>query len=237
MIKKTLINQEGDSNKFWTIETHDNIFHVTFGKVGSKGRKNSREFPDSRTCQYEAERLISKKLQSGYVELIEGQKIPEKVEREYRPMDEQEFWSVISSFNWKKISDDDAVIRPAVKRLVSMTEEDIQEFAEILAEKLYRLDGLEYAMNIGEDAYKGKNEYFSVDYFLYVRCCVVANGKDYYYHVLDNPTDMPKDVDFEPLLYVPEEALNKKKKTEGEYIDTKFSYETFSNVEGWQDRK
>lgn len=117
-----------------------------------------------------------------------------------------------------------------------MTVEDIYKFADILAEKLYMLDGITYASNIGEDSYKGKNEHFSVDYFLYVRCCVVANGKDYFNYVISNPDQMPKNGDFEPLLYLPMETFNKKTKTEDYDYITKFDYETFSNVDGWKDK-
>lgn len=64
-------------------------------------------------------------------------------------MDEEVFWEIIASFNWKKTGDDDAVMKPALKRLVSMTVDDIKQFAEILAAKLYELDGLAYASNMG----------------------------------------------------------------------------------------
>jgi hypothetical protein len=160
--------------------------------------------------------------------------IPEKPTSEYKPMDEEVFWEIIASFNWKKTGDDDAVLKPALKKLVSMSVDDIKQFAEILAEKLYDLDGLAYASNIGPDSYKGKDKHFSVDYFLYVRCCVVANGKEFYDYVLNNPTEMPKEIDFEALLYLADEAYNKKLKTEGEIIETKLSFETFSNAEKWK---
>ena len=115
-----------------------------------------------------------------------------------------------------------------------MTVEDIQQFAEILAEKLFNLDGFVYASNIGPDSYNGEDQFFSNDYFLYVRCCVVANGKEYYESVLADPTQMPKEMDFEALLYLADEAYNKKMKTEEENLDTKLSFETFSNINGWK---
>ena len=168
------------------------------------------------------------------MELREGELIPEKVEPKYKPMDEDVFWEVIESFNWMKAGNDDAVMRPAFKRLISMEIKDIKEFAEILAKKLYNLDGLIYAQNIGSDSYKGEREFFSNDYFLYVRCCVVANGKEFYNHVIQNPKNMLKDIDFEPLLYLADKVYNKKLKTEDEFIDTKYSFETFSNKEAWK---
>lgn len=149
-------------------------------------------------------------------------------------MTEDVFWDIIASFDWEKTGDDDAVLKPAFDSLISMSVNDIQEFADILAEKLYNLDGILYASNIGPDSYRGDNVYFSVDYFLYVRCCVVANGKDYYYHVINNPAAMPKEMDFESLLYFADNVYNAKQNTEGQYLQTKLSFETFSNVNAWQ---
>jgi predicted DNA-binding WGR domain protein len=233
-MKRVFINQIGDSNKFWTIEQLDNSYSVIWGKIGTEGRTNNKVFSTTNECSKEIEKLIKEKINKGYQEVTDESKIPDKPIFEYKPMNEDIFWEIISSFNWKKTGDDDAVLRPALKRLSSMTVEDIQRFAEILAEKLYKLDGIEYASNIGEESYQGDDKFFSVDYFLYLRCCVVANGKDYYYSVLENPTNMPKEMDFEPLLYLADEAYNKKMKTEGETLDTELSFETFSNKEGWK---
>lgn len=233
-MKRIFINQTEDSNKFWTIEQFDEKYIVQWGKLGTEGRSNEKEFATAVECSKEIEKLIKEKINKGYSETKDLTNIPVKPISEYKPMDEEVFWQIISSFNWKKTGDDDAVLRPALKKLVSMTVEDIKQFAEILASKLYELDGLVYASNIGPDSYKGENEFFSTDYFLYVRCCVVANGKDFFNHVLANPTSMPKEIDFEALLYLADEAYNKKLKTEGEFIETKLSFETFSNTEKWK---
>jgi len=42
---------------------------------------------------------------------------------------------------------------------------------------LFLLDTKENAENIGEFSFKNEGEHFSIDYFLYVRYCVIANGK------------------------------------------------------------
>ena len=133
----------------------------------------------------------------------------------------------------EKTGDDDAVLRPALKRLSSMKVEDIYIFSDILSEKLYSLDGINYASNIGDFSYKDETQYFSNDYFLYVRCCVVANGKEFYEFVLANPTEMPKDLDFEALLYLPDEAYKKLTNTEQYDYQPKFDYETYANSEKW----
>lgn len=231
-MKRTFLNQEGESNKLWTVEVSGASYTVTFGKVGAKARENTKQFTDESSCIKEVEKLILDKQRSGYKELSAGQAIPEKTALTYRPMDEELFWEIIATFNWKKTGDDDAVMKPALKQLVAMKVEDIQQFAEILSEKLYQLDGLAYASNIGPDSYKD-GKHFSVDYFLYVRCCVVANGKEYYERVLNDPTEMPEEMDFEALLYLADEAYNKKMGTEDENLFTRLSFETFSNEKGW----
>jgi|JI10StandDraft_1071094.scaffolds.fasta_scaffold686181_1 predicted DNA-binding WGR domain protein len=233
-MSRTFINQTGESNKFWQIDQKDNSYIVTWGKIGTEGRSSEKTFQSREDCNKEVEKLIKEKLGKGYLEVSGQDNIPTKTTQEYERMDENVFWEIISSFNWKKTGDDDAVLRPAVKRLVSMTIDDIYKFADILAEKLYMLDGISYASNIGEEGYKGEDQHFSVDYFLYVRCCVVANGKDYFDMVVSNPGQMPKEMDFEPLLYLPMEAYNKKTKTEDYDYVTKYNYETFSNIGGWK---
>jgi len=232
-MKRFFINQTGDSNKFWITEQIEEKYIVKWGKIGTEGRSNEKEFATKEECSKEIEKLIKEKISKGYSETKDLINIPIKQISEYRPMDEEVFWEIISSFNWSKLGNDDAVLKPALKKLISMTVDDIKQFAEILAKKLYELDGLIYASNIGSDSYKGKDDHFSSDYFLYIRCCVVANGEKFFNHVLKNPTSMPKEMDFEALLYLADEAYNKKLKTEGEFIETKLSFETFSNTEKW----
>jgi predicted DNA-binding WGR domain protein len=235
-MKRVFINQTGDSNKFWVIEQFDNTYVVTWGKIGTEGRKTEKSFADNVSCRNEIDKLIKEKLKKDYQEVSELKQVPEKINQQSQLMSEELFWEIISLFNWKKVEDGDAVLKPAIKRLASMKIEDIYKFEDILAEKLFLLDGIDYASNIGESSYKNNGEHFSVDYFLYVRCCVVANGKDYFYYILSNPTEMPKDLDFEPLLYLANEAYSKKTKTEDYDYQPKFDYETFSNIEGWKSK-
>ena len=147
-------------------------------------------------------------------------------------MDENRFWELISLLDWKKSGDDDAVSEPVVQALADSTLRHIYEFEDILSEKLYLLDGMKFAKNTGENAYRGADVYFSVDGFLYDRCCVVANGKEFYQEVLKDPEKMPKEMDFEPLLGIAAKAYQRKTGKEFKYVPA-YSYETFSNLEGW----
>lgn len=147
---------------------------------------------------------------------------------------EADFWHVISLLDWSQEEDDDeAILEPAIAYLSTLDEASIYRFQDILSEKLFELDKRVYAENLGPNAPK-KNGAFSSDYFLYARACVVANGKAYFEAVLADPAQMPKEYTFEPLLYLAEEAYERKTGKPFDYFPT-VSYETFSNPEGWDE--
>lgn len=154
-------------------------------------------------------------------------------DRNKAPMSEQHFWEVISLLDWDQEGDDDAVVEPAAAHLAAGPVRHILEFADLLSEKLYALDSKAYAMHIGEDAWS-PDRYFSVDNFLYARCCVVANGKEMFEKVLRDPMQMPKDLTFEALLYIPAEAYERKTGKKYDYSPA-FPIETYSNEKGWEE--
>jgi hypothetical protein len=114
---------------------------------------------------------------------------------------ETEFWKFISLLDWTK-ENNHAITQPLIKELSKKTVTEIQEFAEVLSEKLAALSTQAHI----ESSYKNTNNEFSADEFLYICCCVVANGQEFYKSVLQNPDLMPKNIDFESLLYVAEKA-------------------------------
>lgn len=150
-------------------------------------------------------------------------------------LDEREFWHIISMFEWRYSGDDERVLKKAINYLHKKSNDNIYRFYEILSKLLYELDGVEYAKNIGEGAYIDENTYFCPDEFLYSRCVVVANGRDCYYKILENPTEMLKDMEFESLLYIAEEAYEMKNNEEFDYV-AKYDFETFSNEDKWKAR-
>jgi len=135
--------------------------------------------------------------------------------------------------NWDEAGDDEAVVEPVVDYLSQKKDEEIFQFEELLAQKLYALDTKAHAKEIGEDAFINNEKYFSVDGFLYSRCVVVANGKDLFEHVLQNPTEFPKDMEFEAILNVAQEAYEQKSDKEWSYVSPT-DYETYKNASGWQ---
>ena len=148
-------------------------------------------------------------------------------------MEEKEFWSLLILLDWNESGDDDAVIEPTIKSLGKKDIKEIYSFEEILSKKLFALDTKQHAMEIGEDAYIDENEFFSVDGFLYSRCVVVANGEELFNDVLKNPKEFPKDMEFEAILSIAQEAYEEKTGEEWKYV-TETDYETYSNKAGWQ---
>jgi hypothetical protein len=149
-------------------------------------------------------------------------------------MDDDTFWGLLEKLDWGKTGDDEEVIEPAVMALAAMSVERIFQFEDALAQKLYLLDGERFAREIGESAYRGNDDRFSVDEFLYARCCVVANGRDFFNRVLADPSLMPKDTEFESLLSIAEKAHAEKTGDEEYPHSPSTSYETFSNSAGWK---
>jgi uncharacterized protein DUF4240 len=149
-------------------------------------------------------------------------------------VDDATFWGLIDLLDWRHDGDDDRVLKPVVDRLASLPDAEIGSFHEILAQKLYDLDGRAWARESGTDIWWGEPDRLSVDGFLYARSAVVARGVATYDAIRIDPTLMPKNAEFESLLYVAASAYERKTGLEWEDLDdTEVSYETFSNEAGW----
>lgn len=147
-------------------------------------------------------------------------------------LSKKECWSLIELLDWSfEEEDDQKVVAPLVDKLSSLSVANIYQFADWLAEKLWRLDTAKHAQVFLEE-----EGYLSVDDFLYARCAVVANGEEFYNQVLENPSEMPVVVTFEPLLYLPQVAFFKKMGEKMVYIPL-FNYETYVNRQGWEKEK
>lgn len=147
-------------------------------------------------------------------------------------LSESEFWSIISLLDWEKSGDDEAVVEPAIQHLSKLSVPKILQFEDKLSEKLFQLDQMEIASQDGENGYREGN-YFSTDIFLYFRCCIIANGKEYFEKVLKKPSELTPDLTFEELLYVAHKAYKRKTGRDMEFLPL-YQCETFSNKEGWK---
>lgn len=142
------------------------------------------------------------------------------------------FWALIEQLDWSKTGQDDAVIAPVVATLGKAPLRHIYDFKDILSQKLYRLDTAAHAKEIGEGAFNPGKDDFSPDGFLFARCCAVANGQKIYEAICQDPTLMPKDLEFAPLLRVAQEAHRRAQGTALQYMPA-YPIETFSNKQGW----
>ena len=143
-----------------------------------------------------------------------------------------DFWDIIEQLNWSKEGDDAAVVEPVIEILQKRPLAHIYRFEDILSEKLWHLDTEKHAKVFLDNPKEG---YLSVDDFLYTRCAVVANGREFYQDVLDNPSIMPEDLGFESLLYVAMNAYKRKTGKEFVFIPA-HNYETYRNKEGWRNK-
>lgn len=148
-------------------------------------------------------------------------------------MDDDDFWSLIA---WLRPDEDQhqRFFDTTAKLLAERGTGQIEQFAEHLAQKLYALDTRAHAENLGEFSYEA-SEYFSDLVFLYIRCIVVARGRDSYNKVLADPTQMPKseEEDYEPLTLLPAAAWEIATGEADHSFETSVSIETGSNKAGW----
>ena len=150
-------------------------------------------------------------------------------------MDDATFWDLIAKLDWTHEGDADKVVEPIVNAIAARRDVEIAGFQNTLAAKLYALDGRAWARESGSDVWWGEPNSLSVDGFLYARCAVIANGREFYDLVLADPKLMPKDRGFESLLYVASTAYERKTGLDasGELDVSNVSFETFSNESGW----
>jgi len=145
-------------------------------------------------------------------------------------MDDDAFWAILAKLSWTKQGD--AVLTPAVKALAKLPVAAIVAFDDLLAAKLFALDGEVFAREIGAEAFRRRGEYFSGEAFLFARCLAVAKGKTFYDGVLADPRQMPKDAGFEPLLELATLAYEHKTGEDYAHVPTP-DCETFANEAGW----
>jgi predicted DNA-binding WGR domain protein len=65
---RNFVFSEGTSNKFWQINCSELSFTVVFGKVGTAGQQQTKDFSSPEACTKEANKIIAEKVKKGYVE-------------------------------------------------------------------------------------------------------------------------------------------------------------------------
>ncbi|MPY30764.1 DUF4240 domain-containing protein [Streptomyces adustus] len=140
-------------------------------------------------------------------------------------MNEDAFWQLIEDCRPTAPDPDAELLAAAVAECLAQSPlSTVTGFAEQLSWALYRLDRKEYGHNLSGDG------------FLYTRAAIVAAGRTVFDSVLQDPAAFaPYATDLiwaESLLYTPDRAY---KRITGEEWDrdTRYSYESYSNAEGW----
>jgi len=56
------------SNKFWTIELDGKSFTVHYGRIGTNGQTQTKEFASPEAAKKEYDKLVAEKVKKGYKE-------------------------------------------------------------------------------------------------------------------------------------------------------------------------
>lgn len=67
-MKRLFHFQDDKSNKFWEIELSGSSYTVCFGKLGTNGQTQTKEFADDEKAEKEYNKLVAEKLKKGYIE-------------------------------------------------------------------------------------------------------------------------------------------------------------------------
>ena len=62
----------GGSNKFWEIELKDTCFTTTYGRIGTGGTSNTKEWHSSTVARAEYNKIVRSKEKKGYREVKSG---------------------------------------------------------------------------------------------------------------------------------------------------------------------
>lgn len=68
-MKKVLRFVDEKSDKFWRVESRDCEMVVNYGKTGTTGRYEIKEFDSEKDCEKEAEKLVKSKVKKGYQDM------------------------------------------------------------------------------------------------------------------------------------------------------------------------
>ena len=69
---RTFEFKDAKSDKFWHIELADSSFTVHFGRTGTNGQTQTKEFGSAEAAKKEYEKLIAEKVKKGYTETTAG---------------------------------------------------------------------------------------------------------------------------------------------------------------------
>jgi predicted DNA-binding WGR domain protein len=68
MTKRYFEFHEGQTNKFWAITINTASVHVHYGRIGTNGQEQNKDFGSPELAQKYIEKKITEKLKEGYIE-------------------------------------------------------------------------------------------------------------------------------------------------------------------------
>jgi len=73
MARREFHFQDGTANKFWTIELAAKSYTVHFGRMGTAGQTQTKEFGSEAAAQAAHDKLVAEKIKKGYKEVSGSQ--------------------------------------------------------------------------------------------------------------------------------------------------------------------
>src|SRR5437868_14121168 len=79
---RTFTYSDAKSHKFWNIDLQGDKLTVTYGRIGSAGQTQTKQFKDAAAAQKEHDKLVKEKLAKGYTETTPSAKAQPRSMRE-----------------------------------------------------------------------------------------------------------------------------------------------------------
>lgn len=215
-MEKSLVCKTLLSNKFWKIKVQGNMFIVSYGRVGTVGSVNTKEFSTEERCWLEANKLIESKFKKGYREMD----VHEEVQT--IGMSEDQFWELLASAH-RKGEDWEEQLEWLIAKLSKKSITDIIRFDYHFNQNYYR----SYTSDLWAAAYIVMGG-CSDDSFDYFRAWLMFLGKEPYEKALRNPESIipylqvleDEVPEFEDFLYAATMAYEEKTGLDQEaYLD------------------
>ena len=176
-MKKYFTYKDDKSDKFWSVEVNGTSITVVYGKTGTAGVTNTKDFSDEADAIKEMQKLINEKTKKGY---------KERTGKKAGKFGETEFWGLIERAK-NKTEDTYEQMELLIELLTERSEEDIIEFEKIFLQ----LHASSYQSKLWAAAYIIKGG-CSDDGFDYFRGWLIAQGEDVFYKALENPESLAR---------------------------------------------
>lgn len=228
-MRQQLFFQDATSNKFWTAEADGTKQIISFGAVGTQGRRSEKQFVSTEACLANTEKLIQQKIKKGYSKLAENEVIPEKQASLPDEVGQQFFWRSIEKSNKKRNADwseydTEEHIENLTELLSKSGKQKLIQFEkqlQIYLNQLYTAEIAELSI-ILECDFKRESETIIFDHslsddgFIYFRCWLLLKGHEFFTEITQDINAFVNskysfnigDTWGEGLLYVADEAYS-----------------------------